>query len=1065
MSLRVLDPIGYNIRIRTQRLNARKPSSSLLYKQKLYKAAKAANLQTKWTSSINQIEESLVKYSAAKSVIRNFIMTKRLSTLDRRNLHAINTLPDGESVSLRPELFSRIAQQIQTSPDRYPLITLMDEEGNEIRSFAWTHAFAESIAEGPTALMIEGVIEGSDVEYTTDIQVANLIKVEYIKPTKNNMNKSKEFFRYLTKQNYLLEQFQVFYNNMPENKSADMPCFLYALREAECPEDIIANISAEMHTAGVSNAFIKTIAERHNIYIVIKTYKEYSDRWDSNISTYGDKTNPRYELGCVASHLFAIKDTAVSQYALNHPELSNHALFPTIRVKNGRVVRGDTSAKTLDSFQVIANLYYRRETMLTPITLANAPKLYNNKFAEVKELTKNSMSSSNFRKIGLNFKRDGQLDEESLIYGKAPFKDEPFEVVYLDYETAPDDNNVHHPYMIAFELHDEIHCIVGPDCTKRFLEFLPPNNNYLLWAHNAGFDARFLLTHFTNFAKSVIESGSRMKQCGGFYYDNRKIVIKDTLSFVNSSLNGMSGMFKDACKDINVVKESFPHHLMHINTYQNNLKLDVIKETFADYDNLIKNASAIDAIEGDELNTIKYAIHYCKQDVKVLSRCFEAFRDMMMKRFKQDVYNHISMPGLAYAIFHNEGCYDDCVEMAGVPLMFVRNAIVGGRVMTRDNEKHHTKHIVSDFDAVSLYPSAMQRMEGFPKGSPKMFKGDLPTCDYYIARVKVESLNKPRHFPLQSIKNEAGSRVFTNDIVDHEVIMDKYALEDLIKFQQAKVSYIEGMIWTEGFNTKICSVIEDVFNERLKLKAEGNPLQNGIKLLMNSSYGKLIQKPIVKTKRFIRGEADVKTYTSKNIEKLICRTRIDDDLYLFEEHKQISNHYSPAHLGVAILSVSKRIMNEVMCLAEDIDSKIWYQDTDSMHIDRDQITKLSDAFRVKYNRELIGKNMGQFHTDFELDGSEGEVFATESIFLGKKSYIDVLACDGNDATGYHIRMKGCPTKLIVDNDYKQTPLEIYKDLYNGVQKQFDLAKTCSINIDTKTQKISNRTSFIRKFNF
>jgi len=31
--------------------------------------------------------------------------------------------------------------------------------------------------------------------------------------------------------------------------------------------------------------------------------------------------------------------------------------------------------------------------------------------------------------------------------------------------------------------------------------------------------------------------------------------------------------------------------------------------------------------------------------------------------------------------------------------------------------------------------------------------------------------------------------------------------------------------------------------------------------------------------------------------------------------------------------MSKRIMNEVMCLAEDLGIEIYYTDTDSMHID------------------------------------------------------------------------------------------------------------------------------------
>ena len=63
-----------------------------------------------------------------------------------------------------------------------------------------------------------------------------------------------------------------------------------------------------------------------------------------------------------------------------------------------------------------------------------------------------------------------------------------------------------------------------------------------------------------------------------------------------------------------------------------------------------------------------------------------------------------------------------------------------------------------------------------------------------------------------------------------------------------------------------------------------------------------------------------------------------------------------------------------MCLAEDIGALIYYTDTDSMHIeDRFVCGKndslLGQAFRGKYGRELIGKQLGQFHTDFEFGGS------------------------------------------------------------------------------------------------
>ena len=44
------------------------------------------------------------------------------------------------------------------------------------------------------------------------------------------------------------------------------------------------------------------------------------------------------------------------------------------------------------------------------------------------------------------------------------------------------------------------------------------------------------------------------------------------------------------------------------------------------------------------------------------------------------------------------------------------------------------------------------------------------------------------------------------------------------------------------------------------------------------------------------------------------------------------------------LVFQKRIMNEVMCTVEDLRIKIYYQDTDSIHIKRDRINELDNEY-------------------------------------------------------------------------------------------------------------------------
>ena len=91
--------------------------------------------------------------------------------------------------------------------------------------------------------------------------------------------------------------------------------------------------------------------------------------------------------------------------------------------------------------------------------------------------------------------------------------------------------------------------------------------------------------------------------------------------------------------------------------------------------------------------------------------------------------------------------------------------------------------------------------------------------------------------------------------------------------------------------------------------------------------------------------------------------------------------------------------------------------------------------------------MGQFHPDFSSDVLKGDVdkdelYAVESIFLGKKCYIDKIRGREEGKYDYHIRMKGIPNKSIL---YKakmegRTVMDIYESLFGGNPEEFDL--TC-----------------------
>ena len=97
------------------------------------------------------------------------------------------------------------------------------------------------------------------------------------------------------------------------------------------------------------------------------------------------------------------------------------------------------------------------------------------------------------------------------------------------------------------------------------------------------------------------------------------------------------------------------------------------------------------------------------------------------------------------------------------------------------------------------------------------------------------------------------------------------------------------------------------------------------------------------------------------------------NMFKKEQVKRILNQFNYSQCGVESISMSKRTMNEVMTLAEDEGLNIWYQGTDSMHVDYEEVELLALTFKNKYNGDLVGEDMSQFHIDFNVEGACGEI--------------------------------------------------------------------------------------------
>ena len=803
-------------------------------------------------------------------------------------------------------------------------------------------------------------------------------------------------------------------------------CLIVALRNGGLEDSKIESIKRIVKNRIIPRTDLTRVCDLAQIQIKLKTGH------DKHPNVVYGKQYPRiFEIGFLCEHYFIVEKTEITSYCLhNYADVCEEEDFNMIYKKD--VYYKWSKDRFIDSFDVLKVLLSTRTAecaLLKEISM------------EDRLLASTQFYDSINTTIGSLEYADNDVKPVMTASNKE-IKEIEYENVVFDFETDP--NGVHKPYLVRIYNDRMNRAYFGPDCGLQMLRSL--RNNTRLIAHNATYDYRFLIEHLWKIEE--IARGTRLISLKARFGNANKYInieIKDSYHLISMPLRAFPKVF-----NLEYEKEIMPYKLYtQENIEKRFLNIQEVVNNFIDMEDreqFLHNIKRWNLQLGDDYDIIEYSSRYCELDCKILYQGYNIFHKWMLECTSIDIDKKLTIASLAHQYFMDQGCYDDVYKLGGIPQLFIQGCVVGGRTMTAKNEKISIEERVNDFDAVSLYPSAMARMPGFLKGKPKIVENLsyewLKTQDGYFVDIIIQSVGIKRSFPLMSFKNEDGIRVFSNDMAGKTLRVDKTTLEDLIQFQQITFTIVRGYYFNDCFNTKVCDTIKYLFNERLCKKKEKNPVEMVYKLIMNSSYGKSIMKPVESESRFFDEEKDFNVYLSRNYNwttsyvKFGSKTKVNSV-------KRLDEHFNIAQVGVCILSMSKRIMNEVMCLAEDKGFDIYYQDTDSMHLKDVDIAPLSEAFQMKYGRELIGKNMGQFHSDFDLNGCDN-IIAVRSIFLGKKSYIDELQGTnkkGEIVTGYHIRMKGIPSKCLLyaseKNGFKN-PFELYQSLYNGRQIEFDL---------------------------
>ncbi len=840
----------------------------------------------------------------------------------------------------------------------------------------------------------------------------NKIKINKLtKPTKIIKNKNGGFFPYVNTSDIDLTEYQIYKNT---DEIDEENCLIYSLLKCNVENSLINNVKLSFKQGSkIKKTDIKTIAKIINKTIILYQY----DNRNKLIKIQYNKGFENIDIAIYENHYFKY-------------EMTNHK-------KKGR------TTKTLTSLALVKYLfqegYFKKLDMSKFINSTTHKDLkdhiyldnINKEQKEIEVKQKPNINASIF-----------YADTETFVSGST-------HKLYL-LGVANENNDL----VSIYSCEDDKYKTA--DNKRQYLinDFLNEVTNYgrinncIVYFHNLKYDYNIIEPYINITSKCVKDN-----QIYSVSLVHRKcsIELRDSYKIIPQPLKKFNKMFNLPEKFNKQEAIAYKYYNKH--NHNKIIKTKEYKKLLCNddkiiFDKIIKQEFSYDK-KNKTFNPTDYYKKYLKLDCLVLKYGLNKFNSLLSEITKKKInmYNYLTISSIADHYFKLLGCYDGVYENTGNLRNYISKAIYGGRVST--NKKYEKQIITvkgSVYDACSLYPSAIYRLckeLGFPTGKAVRYdKNELNNWNkkiYSILTIKINKVNKNQQIPFIAFKDDDGILQYTNEPIDKEIIVDSTTLEDYINFHEIEYDIIDGVYWNESVNKKFGEEIEKLYNERLKYKKSNPAMAEVIKLMLNSAYGKTIMKQNnTKTNIMRYNEEKINNYIYNHFDTIKNYRQINKDCYEFEI-SCLDSTYNRGHIGCNILSMSKRIMNEVFDVANSNDIPIYYTDTDSMHLNFNDVNKLEQLYNKKYDRELNGKNLTQFHNDFSLTGACSEIYSYQSLFLGKKCYIDCLEStdkSGNIIKGHHIRLKGI-TEAGIDYTAKQ---------YGGYFEMFNvLAKGDAVN--------------------
>lgn len=1076
-------------RLRMRRLRAKRKGIKLS-KEKMSNVIKAIEQEPIKRKKTDVLKE--IKKTHLKKQINNFIRIGNYQEIfDMVRENDKNKLTTQQANNLYNSVMSRGVYNIMLVVNGIERYIAFNDTTRDFINRLLTQGFI--IEENET--FGSDTINNMDILEIEDLQITKLQK-----PQKIIKNKDGKFFPYINKTELDLSKYQIYNQRQSYDIKKREHCLIHTLLRCGISNELVNEIKLSFKSGcNFKKSDLKKVAEIIKKCIVLHFFKKNGKIKKQKFNGGEDIIN----IAIHENHYFIYEDTIYSIFFINNYEKCEYMdnKYNIIKLDKGKypIYGTNRRIKTLQMVDKLLkkNLFEKLDMSMFEESSSHQQIREHIFLGNIEnEQAPCDIDQTNEEKKEEKPKEIYYADCESFVNGEA------HELYLLG--CANNKNDFVNIYNVCDEVNKNKKIGEVQFLIYRWLKSITRNGkqNAIVYFHNLKYDYH-LLEPYINIKNKCQKDGSLYNVI--ITYNKCEVELRDSYKILPFALSKFTKEFdlnkqyskKEAINYTYYTREN-NNIFININEYLKGLpkkEKDIFKSNVKEECTYNKYTKSF--------NPTSYYIDYLKLDCLVLKKGIQKFNTLIQEitKNKMSIYDCLTISSLTDKYMFKEGVYKGVYEVKGNLRAYISKAVYGGRVCV--NKKYKKKIIegkISDYDGVSLYPSAINRLcreIGLPTGKAVRYnKNELKNWNkkiYSILTVKIKKVNKIQQMPFIAHKNEKGLLEYTNEAPENELIIDSITLQDYIKFHKIEYELIDGVYWNNGINKKMGEVIQKLFNARLQAKKDKKKaLSNTIKLMLNSAYGKTIMKKSkteIKIIKSVENKYDQKTkkwikidkitqfnnYIYNNFNTIKTWRKMNNNNYEIEEICA-DDTYNRGHIGSAVLSMSKRIMNEVFDVANDNNYPIYYTDTDSLHCNLEDVSKLEQKYKEKYNKQLNGKNLEQFHTDFDLNDSVGEIYANKSIFLGKKSYLDVLQSKNKNGTiinGYHIRLKG-----ITEAGLKNTSKK-YKNSYEGLYT--DLAKGKEIEIilnpyDEEEEKhkimfeyvngqVKTRKKFIRKVQF